>query len=307
MKKCILFLLLSLFLLLPACASEPSDLTYVYTFTDSLEREVHLTSYEKTAVVSGSLAEIWSIAGGELYGVTNDAYDEAHSLELSDDVKNYGDVKNPSIERIIADGVDFVILSSTIAGHLKLEHTLEAAGITAAYFDVEHFADYLKMLKICTDITDRSDLYTEKGEAIGAKIDAARSLAEGQPSPSILLLRAYSTGIKAKGGDNMTGGMLADLGTVNIADSETSLLEELSLEAIVRADPAFIFITTMGDEEAALARYEADLASNPAWQSLTAVKNGNVHILPKDLYHYKPNDRWDEAYEHLAEILYETE
>ncbi|MBQ8782004.1 MAG: ABC transporter substrate-binding protein, partial [Oscillospiraceae bacterium] len=80
-----------------------------------------------------------------------------------------------------------------------------------------------------------------------------------------------------------------------------------SLEAIVRADPDFIFITTIGDSEAGIAAYEAELASNPAWQELTVVKNGEVHILPKELYHYKPNVRWNEAYENLAEILYDEE
>lgn len=295
--------------LLTACSSDiaEKEVTSLYTFTDSLGREVEVTSYEKTAVFSGSLAEIWTLAGGEIYGVTDDAFDEAHSLALSDEVKVYGDVKNPSLEQIIADGVDFVILSSTISGQLKLEDALESVGITAAYFDVEHFADYLKMLKICTDITGRSDLYAEHGEAVGDKIEEALALAEEAQSPSILLLRAYSTGIKAKGSDNMTGQMLAELGAVNIADIEDSLLEELSLEAIVRADPDFVFITTMGDEAAAIAQYESELDSNPAWQSLTAVKEGRVHILPKELYHYKPNDRWAEAYENLAEILYENE
>lgn len=308
MKRIILFLLVQTVLLMTACASDADENENArYTFTDSLGREVQVTSYEKTAVISGSLAEIWVLAGGELYGVTNDAYDEAHSLDLPDGIRNYGDVKTPSAEAMIADGVDFAILSSTIAGHLKLEDTLESAGITAAYFDVENFEDYLKVLKICTDITGRSDLYAERGEAIDEQVDDALALAEGRQSPTVLLLRAYSTGIKAKGSDNMTGEMLAELGALNIADSESSLLEELSLEAIVRADPDLIFITTMGDEEAAIAQYEAELGANPAWQSLTAVAEGRVHILPKELYHYKPNDRWAEAYENLADILYENE
>lgn len=307
MKRRLLLFLLTVALFLNACATDTDDNEVCYTFTDSLGREVKVTSYEKTAVISGSLAEIWQLAGGELYGVTNDAYDAAHSLDLPDDVRNYGDVKTPSVEGIIADSVDFVILSSTIAGHLKLEDTLESVGITAAYFDVENFDDYLTVLKICTDITGRSDLYAERGEAIGEQVEDALALAEGMKSPTVLLLRAYSTDIKAKGSDNMTGEMLAELSALNIADSESSLLEELSLEAIVRADPDFIFITTMGDEEAAIAQYEAQLAANPAWQSLTAVQESRVHILPKELYHYKPNARWAEAYENLADILYENE
>ena len=44
--------------------------------------------------------------------------------------------------------------------------------------------------------------------------------------------------------------------------------------------------------------------NNPAFSSLKAVKNSNYILLPKDLFHYKPNNRWDESYEYLAKILY---
>ena len=37
--------------------------------------------------------------------------------------------------------------------------TLEAAGINVAYFEVNDFQDYLEVLRICTDITGRKDLY----------------------------------------------------------------------------------------------------------------------------------------------------
>lgn len=302
MKKLIIFIITAA-LLLTGCAKTDGG-SAVYTFTDSQDRTVEVKSFEKTAVLSGSLAEVWQLAGGELFGITNDAYD-GHTLDIPEDVKNYGDVKNPSVEGLIADGVDFVILSGTIANQVKLEETLNSSGITAAYFDVENFDDYLSMLKICTDITGRSDLYAENGEAVRERVEQSVERAKDKEHPKVLLLRSYSTGIKAKGSDNMTGQMLADLGCENIADSESSLLEELSLEAIVRADPDFVFITTMGgDTEAAIAQYEETLGSNPAWQELTAVKDGRVHVLPKDMFHYKPNNRWDEAYEYLEEILY---
>lgn len=302
MKKLIISIITAA-LLLTGCAKTDGG-SAVYTFTDSQDRTVEVKSFEKTAVLSGSLAEVWQLAGGELFGITNDAYD-GHTLDIPEDVKNYGDVKNPSVEGLIADGVDFVILSGTIANQVKLEETLNSSGITAAYFDVENFDDYLSMLKICTDITGRSDLYAENGEAVRERVEQSVERAKDKEHPKVLLLRSYSTGIKAKGSDNMTGQMLADLGCENIADSESSLLEELSLEAIVRADPDFVFITTMGeDTEAAIAQYEETLGSNPAWQELTAVKDGRVHVLPKDMFHYKPNNRWGEAYEYLEEILY---
>ena len=37
---------------------------------------------------------------------------------------------------------------------------------------------------------------------------------------------------------------------------------------------------------------------------VTAVRDDHVVILPKDLFQYKPNARWAEAYDYLAKILY---
>lgn len=51
-------------------------------------------------------------------------------------------------------------------------------------------------------------------------------------------------------------------------------------------------------------RIQKDVESNPAWASLSAVKNDKYLIMPKDLYLYKANDRYDEAYEELGKILY---
>ena len=42
----------------------------------------------------------------------------------------------------------------------------------------------------------------------------------------------------------------------------------------------------------------------PAWQSLSAVKNGDYVYLPKDLFQFKPNAKWDKAYQYLIDLVY---
>ena len=83
------------------------------------------------------------------------------------------------------------------------------------------------------------------------------------------------------------------------------VLEELSLEAILMADPDFIFVVEQSaDPQAAKDVLEKTLFSNPAWKTLTAVREGRYHVMDSSLYNLKPNARWGEAYEKLAEILY---
>ncbi len=310
MKKHYIIFIMLITVLLSGCNQNAGNSIQItsdeISFTDSIGHEIHIKSPEKTAVLSGSLAEIWTLAGGELYGVTDDAYSD-RLFDVPSNAVNFGSVKSPSVETLIAENVDFVILSANLTQHTELYDTLNAAGINTAYFYVESFDDYLNMLKICTDITGRADLYETNGTSIKSQIDAVNESIKEKNQPTVLYLRAFSTGVKAKSTDTVTGDMLASLRCINIADLTPSLLDDLSMEKIIELDPDFIFITTMGeDEEKAMESFDTMFSSNPAWSSLKAVQNDKCIVLPKNLYHYKPNAHWGEAYENLAEILYGT-
>lgn len=272
-------------------------------FTDDLGYEIVIQGPERTAVLSGSLAQAWLLAGGELAATTEDAVRDGETL-YSENTVNLGLLKSPDVERMIAEEVDFVVLSSAIAEHVKLRDTLEAAGITTAYFEVETFEEYAQMMRVMTEITGRADCYRTNVEQPEELIQEQIARADGS-EPTVLFLRAYSTGVRAKGSDSMTGQMLKDLGAVNIADQKDSLLQDLSLEVIAAEDPDYIFVTTMGEsQEDALAMVDELLLSSPVWKGLTAVQQGRYYVLPKELFHNKPNNRWGESYQILADILY---
>ena len=42
---------------------------------------------------------------------------------------------------------------------------------------------------------------------------------------------------------------------------------------------------------------ETMIQENPAWLELTAVQQGRLYFMDKNLYNLKPNHRWGEAYE----------
>ena len=99
--------------------------------------------------------------------------------------------------------------------------------------------------------------------------------------------------------------MLDELGTHNIADTGSPLLDSLSLEYVLKNQPDYIFISTMGDESPSR-EYVSSLFESEGWRELVAVQNGAYAFLPKDLFHYKPNSRWDLSYVYLIDLL-ETE
>lgn len=300
-------------LLLSACAgaveSPKSDETV--TFTDALGRTVTVgKNPERVASLLGSFADVWVLAGGSLCAAPEDAWDD-FGLELEDAV-NLGGAHSPSLELLLSADPDFVLASASTASNVEMREALEAANITVAYFDVDNFYDYLDMLSICTDITGRKDLYEQNGLQLKGQIEdiknqyAAADISRQERT--VLLIRTSVSTIKVKGSEGtVLGEMLADMGCINIADSDASLLENLSAEAVIRQNPHHIFVVTMGsDTDGAKASLDNMIAENPAWNTLEAIQAGRIYMMDKTLFNLKPNDRWAESYRTLYETLTES-
>lgn len=310
MKRSLFVMLCVLAMLLSACGSAAAapDAESGVTFTDALGRTVCVSkSPERVAALLGSFADVWVLSGGTLCAAPNDAWED-FGLE-SDGAVNLGGAHSPSLELLLAADPDFVIASASTASNVEMRETLEAAGITVAYFDVDNFYDYLDMLQICTDLTGRKELYEQNGLQLQARIEEIKKqYAAAELSPqerTVLLIRASASSIKVKGSEGtILGEMLADLGCINIADSDESLLENLSVESVIRQSPHHIFVVTMGsDTDGAKASLDRMMQENPAWSTLEAIQSGRMYMMDKALFNLKPNDRWAEAYETLYETL----
>ena len=309
MRGILALILAVVMLAMASCGKEtPQTTRDTITFTDALGREVAVEKEpERVAALIGSFADVWVLSGGALCAAPEEAWLD-YGLELPDAV-NIGGAHSPNLELLLASDPDFVIASASTSSNVDMLDVLEAADITVAYFDVDNFADFLQMMDTCTEITDRKDLYEENGLQLQAQIETIKeSFANSgitEEERTVLLLRAHSGAVKAKGSDGtILGEMLADLGCTNIADSDTSMLETLSVESVIRQNPYHIFVVTMGDNsEKALRNLEQMMESNPAWGSLEAVQQGRLYVMDRVLFNSKPNARWAESYEKLSEIF----
>lgn len=263
---------------------------------------VRLRPESRLVFGEASLAECWLLAGGMPVGVPLDAIEE-RALPLAADTAAVGTVKSPDLEKIAALEPDYVVLSADLSAHAQLKDS-GTDGNPRGYFRLDSFEDYRELMAQFCAVTGRADLYEENVLSVEMRIAALRDKLPEAPGLSALLLRAYSTGMKAKTDDNPAGKILKDFGLENPAESNPSLLEELSIEKIILDDPDYIFVMTMGSETEAREYLRANVESDPAWSGLSAVKNGRYIILPQELFHYKPNDRWDDSYEYLAKIIY---
>lgn len=313
MRQRLSLLLAACCLLLTACGGATASLPAqsvpsgtAVTFTDDLGRQVTVDRPQRVACLISSFSDIWCLAGGaDTIVAATDATWRYFDLPLRDDVVNLGGTKELDLEQLLNCQPDLVLASGGTDRNVELEAAFTDMGLNAAYFSVDTFDDYLRMLKICTDIIGKPENYALYGTEVARQVEDAVNRQDGS-APTVLYIRATGSSCKVKNSKgSVLGEMLNDLGCVNIADQDGSLLEQLSIEAILQADPDYIFVVlqsaNIDDAEAVL---RTTLLDNPAWTALTAVAEGRYYVMDPNLYNLKPNARWGEAYEQLADILY---
>ena len=289
-----------------SCADEKTDEKVYYSFKDSEQREVILEKKpQKVAVLFSSYAEMWTLAGGDVSITVGESIERGFA-DANTVLVDSGAGKTIDREILIASAPDFVIASADIAAQAELAGYLDSVGIPCALFRVDSFYDYADVMDVLCAITERDDLYEKNVTKIADEIENILNSVDKSRAPRIIFVRCGSSAssTKAKNAEeNFVCKMIAELGGVNIADEAPELCDGLSLEAILTAQPEKMLISTMGNEQKSREYMDSVLKSEP-WQALGAVKNQDYVYLGKELFQFKPNARWAEAYKFLAEYLY---
>lgn len=272
--------------------------------TDSNDT-VPQSDISRVAVLFSSLAEMWTDAGGEIYVTVGEAVERGFAPEGTPLVDS-GAGKMVNLELLISYEPTLVICSADIPAQVEAARLLRENGIEVLVLRVESFDDYASAFKTMTTLTGNSSAYDKHVLVQRQMIDSLISEKAGS-TKRVLFIRAGSSAASTKAKlstDHFAAAMLSELGCKNIAEDAPLLLDGISAEVILTANVDHIFFSTMGNEDAAKANI-ASLLESDAWSSLAAVKNGNVTILPRELFHYKPCSRWSEAYSYLAGVLSE--
>lgn len=280
------------------------------TFVDGEGNEKTITKKpERTVVLLNSILDLWYLVGGESVArVSGESNVPPEAMNITD----LGSFNKVSIEALLALEPDLVLMHTTNS-QTQFADLLDQNGIEWAVIDAstKAYEAFQNNAYIFSKILGTENLFEEKVipvvEECEAIIEEASEKA-GQASVAVL----YSTNkeIKVDTDDSSIGELTSLLGVENIVKAEDIVVEgetrvAFSFEKLIESNPDYILISTMGDVEGAKEKIAKELESNPAWNSLKAVQNNEVHYLPKDLFVYKPNARYDEAFSHLAQIFFE--
>ena len=142
------------------------------TFTDDLGREVTVERPKRVACLISSFSDIWYQAGGvdQIVAATSATW-KYLDLPLKEDVVDLGSTKELNMEQLIASEPDFVLASCGTDRNVELEKSFEQLGLNVAYFNVDNLEDYLRVLKICTDITGCVDNYKKNGTDVEKQVE----------------------------------------------------------------------------------------------------------------------------------------
>lgn len=288
------------------------------TFTDGLgERVTMPLRPQNVAILYASFTTLWYEAGGTVSGClggesATELYREQIGRDITEDagvrvLADSAQAKRWDIEGILAAEPDLIICSTAMSGYSTIAAPAQAAGIPVIVVDYQDFSDYLKWFKVFCHLNGQPTLWERVAMKALDEIAALLASCPTEQGPTVLSMFTGVDSLKANTSATVLGGMLSAMGARNIVDLPSDAGTEhtvVDLEAVFAADPDIILIQCHTGEDSARALVERLYGESPVWQSLTAVKEGRVYYLEKNLFHNKPNSRFAEAYATIAGYLY---
>lgn len=229
------------------------------------------------------------------------------TTEMTDEVKAIQEIGNPhepSFEQIAVVNPELLIVPPSF---MQYASTLEATGTKVAYLNMDSIEGIKSTIEKYGSLFGKNDRAKEIVEEIDTK------LAEAKADLTLNALIVYGApGTYLAALDNsLYGDILAKVGGNNIA-SDLPALEKypsyasLSAEKIVEGNPQIIMLITHADPKIVQEGFEKQMSEDAAWKNLDAVKNGQILILPSELFD-NPGTQVVEAIDYMKDLLNEAE
>lgn len=272
---------------------------------DSVGRLVVLPKQpQRVVALSPSHLEIIDAIGGTVVGrPTTKVSKVPVSMEKAAEI---GFTYNVNMEAVFGLKPDLVI--ATTNQHAKFIPMLESNKIPTLQYGVKSLKDLKDVVRSLGKVYNTS----AKAEAVCKRIDqdidnVKKKLPSDRSKLRVAIMFATATGVTVAGPTSIAGGISDILGFENVAAKaikNTSEKTPYSMESLVEQNPEIIFITTMGKPKDIEKRLQQDFKSNPAWGSLTAVKNNKIYVLPENMFLVNPGIHYPTAVEYMAKNVY---
>ncbi len=292
-------------LLIAGCGSakqSAGDGTFL-SLKDAAGRQVTLAQKpERIVSLSPSYLSMIEAVGGKIVGrATSKVGNVPESMKS---VPEVGLVYNINMENLIALKPDLVLAGKN--QHEKFVPLLESNKITVIELDAKTFDDVKNTVKILGDIYGTQDKAKAENDLLDKQVSEVTSKLPKEKK-RVVIMHATASAVTVEGTHSIAGCVSDLLGFENVAAAALKGKGDktpYSMETLVEQNPEIIFITSMGKPDEIENRLRTDFKNNPAWNSLKAVKEGRVYVLPENLFLINPGLRYPQAVKYMAAQVY---
>lgn len=291
-----------------ATTANKSQSSGVYAeITDDAGRTVTLKEKpQRVVVLSTSILNFVSAVDGDVAGRATVKSEDASIADKYKNVPDVGPVYNVSTEKIMELKPDLVIASAK--QHQKLIPILEQNHIPVIALKSKSYEDVKRDLEIIGQVYGQEEAAKAKISEMDTEIAAIVDKLP-QEKKKIAIIYATPSAVSVQLPSSIAGNVADILHFENVSssvqqDAKDAEKVPYSMEALVEQNPDSIFFTSMGPKDKIEKRIQEDVKNNPAWNTLPAVQEGHVYVLPENYFLLNPGLEYPKAVAYMAKLVY---
>lgn len=273
-----------------------SSNVYGATFTDEVGRKLEVPgSPQRIVSVAPSVTEtLFALGlGDRLVGVSSYCQFPPEALKK----EKVGGYINPSLEKIIALRPDLVI--GIAEGDLKtFVDRLAKLKIPVYIANPKNVFGVITSIQHIGKVTSSARSAQRVTQAIRERVQAIQTKVQGRLRPRVLHVLNFEPLISA-GKGTFVDDLIRLGGGRNIAETAQGKYPRFSLEEVLAVDPEVIILASMRSDDPLTEQRQWW----ERWKTITAVRQGRIHVLNSDLIH-RPSPRIVDGLEQVARAIH---
>jgi iron complex transport system substrate-binding protein len=277
------------------CAATPTAATTAFplVITDDADRQVTIAGPpERIISIAPSNTEILFALGLGDRVVGVDSY--SNYPPEATEKPQVGAYVDPDLESIVAADPDLILATEAHVATILPE--LETLELPTVVVEPKRLDEVFSGIALVGQITGETAAAQDLICSLQSRVAAVSEAIAGAPKPRVFF--ELSPDLYTAGPGSFVDDILTRAGGQNIAADAAEMWPQLSMEALVSADPEVILLA---DHEAGVTAEQ--VAARPGWQGISAVESGRIISLDADLV-ARPGPRVVDGLEAVAAALH---
>jgi iron complex transport system substrate-binding protein len=285
--------------------SKEADKQTSIQITDFANRTVEFPEVPKTIVALGSGdVDLMNAFGIKVAGKPTNVSDNLIDSSVKD-VPEIGTTHEINYEQVALIHPDVVMANA--AFNQDDVTAIEGVGSKVVLTEANSIEDIKRQVNLYGQMLQEESEAAEITESLTRKLEEIKKQVVKENKRVLLVYGAPGTYMAALP-NSLSGDILTHAGGINIASDYPALEKfpqyaQINTERVVEANPDAVLLITHGSPDEIKKSFLKEMEQNSAWNSITAVKEGKVEVLPSELFGTNPGTKVTEAVSYLVELL----